>query len=102
MLKLLPEWLKIGGSITIGAMLAFGPAYLYGKSAGRADERVAALTKSVEILRERNVIDEDVSSSDAANLCGSYGLSDIEQAECMRRVQQAIAEPGNVGNDPAN
>lgn len=44
-----------------------------GVDEGRAIERTAAIGKSVEILRERNVTDEEVRNMDDAALCASLG-----------------------------
>lgn len=44
-----------------------------GIAEGRAIERTAAIGKSVEILRERNVTDEEVRNMDDAALCGALG-----------------------------
>lgn len=90
---------------TLGAaVIAIGAVsgvYLYGKSVGRQGAAVEALEKSVEVLRERNEINDEVSASDAADLCGDYGLSDDDERECVRRIREASAEPGNVGDDPS-
>lgn len=83
------------------AIAAVSGVYLYGKSAGRQETAVEALEKSVEVLRERNEINDQVSASDAADLCGDYGLSDDHERECVRRIREASAEPGNVGDDPS-
>jgi len=91
---------KIGAGVALGAMLAFYPAILIGRSEGRQQAAAAALSKSVEILRERNAVNDEVSSSDASALCASMGLSDDDQAECVRRVLQADAQPGDVGGHP--
>lgn len=82
---------------TLGAaVIAIGAVsgvYLYGKSVGRQNAAVEALEKSVEVLRERNEINDEVSSSDAAALCAHYGLPDDEQRECVRRLGEASAKP---------
>jgi hypothetical protein len=86
------NWLKIGGVAVLGALTAAGPVYLYGKSVGRQQAAVAALETSVEILRERNEIDDKISAADAAALCGDFGLSDADKDECMRRLREASTE----------
>jgi hypothetical protein len=83
------------------AVAVFSGAFLYGKSVGRQGAAVEALERSVEVLRERNEINDQVSASDAADLCGDYGLSDDDERECVRRIREASAEPGNVGDDPS-
>ena len=100
-LALIPDVIKLPAAVALGAALMLYPARWYGQSEGKQMAATASLVKSVEVLRERNTIDEEVTSSDAAALCGSYGLSDDEAAECVRRVEQASAEPGDNGNDPA-
>lgn len=96
------DYLKVGAGVALGASLAFYPAKLIGRAEGRAQAATAALSKSVEILRERNVVNEQVSLADAAALCGDLGLSDADQTECVRRLEPVYAKPDNVGNDPAD
>ena len=76
--------------------------YLYGKSVGRQGAAVEALERSVEVLRERNQTDVEVSASDAADLCGSMGLPEQDRLECVRRLVEADPEPRNIGDDPEN
>ena len=99
-LKLIPDTIKLPAAVLVGAGLMFFPAKWIGQSEGKQMAATASLVKSVEVLRERNTIDEEVSSSDAAALCSAMGLSDSEAAECLRRMAEAPAEPGNVGDDP--
>lgn len=75
------------------AALVVGGAYTYGKAIGRQGAAVEALQRSVEVLRERNVIDETVSASDAAALCRDFGLSDEDERECLRRMATPNAKP---------
>jgi hypothetical protein len=95
------DWAKIGAGAAVGAALMLAPAYFNGKSAGRQEAAVSALETSVKILRKKGEIDVQVSSADAAALCADYGLSDDEQAECMRRVRAASAEAGDDSLHPA-
>lgn len=80
------------GAAVLAVSLVSG-VYLYGKSVGRQGAAVEALERSVEVLRERNQINDEVSASDAAALCVSFGLPDEEQRECVRRLGEASAEP---------
>ncbi|WP_051680009.1 hypothetical protein [Pseudorhizobium marinum] len=82
------------------ALAVFSSAFLYGKSVGRQGAAVEALERSVEVLRERSEINDQVSSSDAADLCGSMGLSEQDRLECVRRLVEADPKPGHVGDDP--
>ncbi|WP_164986561.1 hypothetical protein [Rhizobium leguminosarum] len=100
MLSLIPDVIKLPVAITLGAVLAFYPARWLGQSEGRQMAATAALTKSVQVLRERNTIDDEVSTSDAAALCADLGLSDDDKAECVRRVLSPDPEPADVGHDP--
>jgi hypothetical protein len=71
-----------------GAAAIWG-VFLYGKHEGRQAAAVEALEQSVTVLRQRNKIDEAISSADAARLCTDFGLSDDETAECVRRLGAA-------------
>ena len=67
------DWLKLGAGAVAGALLAAGPLYLIGKHDGRLAERAEILTRSVEILRERNATDDEVKGMDDAALCAALG-----------------------------
>ena len=95
------DWIKVGLGGLAGAAIIAGPAYLYGHHNGKLSAAADALTSSVEIFRERNAIDDEVSSADAAALCGALGLSGDDKAECMRRVFKADAQSRNVGDNTA-
>jgi len=58
--------------VALGAALLSG-VYLYGHSRGAASERHAILTRSDEILRERNATDDQVRNMSDADLCRSLG-----------------------------
>lgn len=96
------DYIKVGAGLIVGAALVFYPARWIGQGEGKQMAATAALTKSVTLLRERNVVNDQVSTSDAASLCTDFGLSDADATECVRRLAEANPEPGNVGNDPAN
>lgn len=87
------DFLKIGVGALLGAALLMPFAYGWGKRAERNEAAVAALERTMTVLRERDEIDVQVSSSDAADLCGAMGLPEQERVECVRRVVQANAEP---------
>jgi len=57
----------------IAAMLLLTFSHRFAYQAGRQVEREALLTRSVEILRERNRVDEQVKDMDAAALCAALG-----------------------------
>ncbi|MDC7745037.1 hypothetical protein [Rhizobium binxianense] len=102
MLSLIPDVIKLPIAVALGAVLAFYPARWLGQSEGKQMAATAALTKSVHVLRERNTIDDEVSTSDVAALCADLGLPDDQQAECVRRVLSPDAEPADVGNGSEN
>jgi len=87
------DWLKIGAGAALGALVASGPAYLYGAHIGRQQAAVAALEASVKALRERNDIDAAISTADAVDLCRDIGLSVDDAAECVRRLAEAPPKP---------
>lgn len=93
MLKLLPEWLKIGGGVIVGALLITYPAILVGRSEGRQQAATAALETAVKRFAEKGKINGKVSSLDAAALCNDFGLPDADKADCMRRVREADTKP---------
>ena len=96
------DYIKFGAGIALGAALVFYPARWIGQSEGKQMAAVAAISKSVTVLRERNVVNDQVSTSDASALCADLGLSDADQAECVRRLQPTNSKPDNVGNDTSN
>lgn len=106
LLKLIPDSLKlplVGGlGLVLGASLMFYPAKWIGASGERQAAQIRAAADTIRILKERGKIDDQVNSSDAAVLCGSYGLSDDDKAECVRRVSEAPAISGNDGHNPAH
>ncbi len=94
------DYLKLGVGALLGAALMMPLSYHWGKAAERNEAAVKALENTVTILREREEIDDQISTSDAADLCGSMGLPDQERLECMRRLEAATPEPRDVGDDP--
>lgn len=104
LLKLIPDWLKLplagGVGLILGAALMFYPAKWHGASSERQAAQIRAAADTIRILKERGKIDEQVNSSDAAVLCGSYGLSDDDKAECVRRIREASPVPGNDSHNP--
>jgi hypothetical protein len=85
-ISLLPDWVKLPAAGLLGALVVSPGVFLYGKHEGRQAAAVEALEQSVTVLRQRNKIDEAISSADAARLCTDFGLSDDETAECVRRL----------------
>jgi hypothetical protein len=94
----IPKLLAAGA---LGMVVAGVPAYFQGKAHQRQAMAVEALQSSVKILRAKGEIDAQVSSSAASDLCGSYGLSDDEERECVRLVKAAASEIGDDRLHPA-
>jgi hypothetical protein len=99
-LSLIPDVIKLPIVAALGAALMFYPAKWIGASGARHAVATEALKTSVTVLRERNAINDEVTASDAGVLCAALGLSDDETTECLRRMEEAPAEPANGGNDP--
>src|SRR5437870_5517473 len=97
MLKLLPEWLKLTAGVAVGALLATYPAILVGWHEGRQQAATTALSASVDLLRKRNSIDDQISASDSSALCAAMQVSGDDQAECVRRLSAPAPLSGNVG-----
>ena len=92
-LALIPNWIKFALCGLAGAALVAWGSYIVGKHEGRQQAAVDALQTSVKVLRQRNEIDETISTADAARLCADFGLPDDEAAECVRRLASSDAKP---------
>jgi hypothetical protein len=92
-LATIPGPIKTALLWALAAFVLVSGSYVYGKHVGTQQAAVSALETSVKVLRKRNEIDETVSTSDASALCSDFGLSDDDQAECVRRVLETNAEP---------
>ena len=87
------DYVKIIAGLVIGAALVFYPARWIGQSEGKQMAATAALSKSVTVLRERNIVNDRVSSSAATDLCRDFGLSTDDEAECVRRISSPATSP---------
>ena len=63
---------RVLGALAVAASL-MGLSWFHGYQRGAASERQAILTRSVEVLRERNATDEKVRDMDDAGLCAALG-----------------------------
>lgn len=59
-------------AVGVGAALVTG-IYWYGHQRGAESERLGALRRSVEILRERSVTDAEIRNMDDRRLCVELG-----------------------------
>lgn len=61
----------LGSALAVAILLSWSHFTAY--RAGRNVERTAMLTRSVEILRERNATDDAISALDDSALCSALG-----------------------------
>lgn len=64
-------WASLAGVVAALGLLTFSHVKAY--QAGAASERQAALTRSVEVLRERNATDDQIRNMDDAGLYVALG-----------------------------
>lgn len=64
-------WTSLAGAAVVLALLTWSHVQAYQR--GAASERQAILTRSVEVLRERNRIDDQARNMDSAELCRALG-----------------------------
>lgn len=79
--------IKIGAGAALGALVAVGPAYLYGKHEGRQQAAVARLEADVNAHIKREGIDHEVDGMERYRICLDLGglHDDCEQ---LRRVEE--------------
>jgi len=63
---------RVLGALAVAASL-MGLSWLHGYQRGAVSERQAILTRSVEVLRERNRVDEQARNMDSSELCRALG-----------------------------
>lgn len=63
---------RVMGALAVAFML-LSIAWIHGHQRGAAVERTAILTRSVEVLRERNRVDEQARNMDSPELCRALG-----------------------------
>lgn len=99
LLGLVPDVIKIPASMVLGAGLAFYPIKWYGAAQEKNRAEVAALTRTVEVIRDRQITDAAVAASSNTDVCRFMGLSVEDNAECMRRVAQVNPVAEHVSGD---
>lgn len=67
------SWLNLGVGMFLGLALAFGPAFFYGKSVGKADLVAQLQEDRAKIVKDGKQVDEKAYSSDDAGLCSLLG-----------------------------
>ena len=63
---------RVLGALAVAFML-LSIAWIHGYQRGAASERQAILTRSVEVLRERTKVDDQIRDMDAHQLCSALG-----------------------------
>lgn len=63
---------RVLGALAVAFML-LSIAWIHGHQRGAASERQAILTRSVEVLRERTKVDDQIRNMDTAGLCAALG-----------------------------
>ncbi|WP_295808865.1 hypothetical protein [uncultured Nitratireductor sp.] len=63
---------QVLGAVALVLALVVG-IYVFGHHRGAVSERQAILSRSVEVLRERNETDEEIRDMDAVALCRALG-----------------------------
>ena len=92
--------LSLPGKIAMAALvlvMAYGAGRYQGSSIAKAEMAAKALSASVETLRSRNKINDEINDIDRAALCGSMGLSDADVDECVRRMVEADTAASDGG-----
>jgi len=93
MIALLLRYWQVGAGMIAGALMVTPFVYLYSESITRKVVAVETLQKTIKIINDRSIINDQITSDDASSLCSSLGLSDADSIECLRRVQQTDAKP---------
>ena len=67
------DWVKIGGSVLLGLLIASAVAYplghLQGDAAGYARAQVEARERALDLIKKRSDDNEEISNLDMADLC---------------------------------
>ena len=74
-------WASLAGVVAVLGLLTFSHVKAY--HAGAASERQAVLTRSVEVLRERNATDDQIRNMDDAGLCRALGGWVSDDGSCQ-------------------
>lgn len=63
---------RVLGALVVAASL-MGLSWIHGYQRGAAAERQAILTRSIDVLRERTKVDDQIRDMDDAGLCAVLG-----------------------------
>lgn len=73
---------RVLGALAVAASL-MGLSWLHGYQRGAASERAAVLTRSIDVLRERTKVDDQIRDMDSAGLCAALGGSVMPNGSCQ-------------------
>lgn len=102
LLAVLPDFVKIPASMVVGAGLAFYPVKWYGESLERVRNEAQTLSRTVEVLRDRQITDAQVAVTADPGLCQFMGLSAEDYQQCVRRVETLKPVAEHDRNDNPN
>lgn len=86
LLKLIPDWGKIVAGGVLGALLASGPVYLMGKSAGRTEAAAQAAKEALARIETREKNDANFKAMPAIERCRAIMRdSGLPVSECDQR-----------------
>lgn len=91
------DYLKIGSGALLGALIASGPLYLYGKHQGRQQAAVAALEASIKAYKDRAHENEIVEALDPVGLCVELGGLRADCEAELRRLGEDRHQTDNGG-----
>ncbi|AHJ10724.1 hypothetical protein P106B_41 [Rhizobium phage vB_RglS_P106B] len=69
LLGLIPNWMRMLGAGVLGALVAFGPIYLYGKSAGKTEAAAQAAKAALNRIQEMERHDAKFRTLPARDRC---------------------------------
>ena len=91
------NWLQITAGVALGALIAFGPAYLYGAHTGRQQAAVAALEAVSKAYKDRTDENEAIEALNPGALCVELGGMPDDCAAELRRLAEDHSPAGNGG-----
>lgn len=91
------DYLKIGVGAALGALVAAGPLYIYGKHQGRQQAAVAALEASIKAYKDRAHENEIVEALDPVGLCVELGGLRADCEAELRRLGEDRHQTDNGG-----
>jgi hypothetical protein len=89
------DYLKLAAGAALGALIASGPAYLYGRHEGRQQAAVAALEASVKAQKDRSHENATVEALDPLGLCIELGGM---RDDCTAELRRLAEDRGQAGN----